>query len=493
MPSFMRRFKQSQNLDINDTPSLVHSPSTISSTSQSSISISLRRRMTTFTSLLHFRRGRGRPSSKAISHISSVPWPRSPSRSPSPASSDIRPPSGLGRRASIISELGVACTDSPVSPTFPRMSEMFPSVPTYIVPLSARSSFQTHPTRARTLSSPAFLHSPTESTHAPPPPPQRTIVTSPQAHVPRSRLLVLARVSKRFSAAAQLALYRTLELSADDADACIARLAGAPHLAALVTTLTLRAYPSALGPSFVLLALALALRSMRALSALTLPAFDAELLAAAPGTLTHLTLLADTLPYAFFDGFLAAPARARLTHLALPHFVGVPPAAQDVPSAAVPRLAVLDSSPGLAAALAPGRPLRRVTLLIASTLYDGLRPAALFSALGGALKELRLMLAPDVNVRARGRLLGALGNTGAGLEVLELSLDGTSDEVSLQALYKQVESLLPNVKALRTLRLRATLATEAAKSEEGSSRLALWTRPPLGSGLRCVVFPSGAH
>ncbi|KAH9166174.1 hypothetical protein EDB89DRAFT_2005593, partial [Lactarius sanguifluus] len=181
MPSFMRRFKQSQNPDIKDTPSLTHSPSTISSTSQSSISISLRRRMSTFTSMLHFRRGRGRPSSKAISHISNVPWPRSPSRSPSPASSDIRPPSGLGRRASIISELDMACTDSPVSPTFPRMSEMFPSVPTYIVPPSARSSFQTHPTRARTLSSPAFLHSPTEPAHAPPPPPppQRIIVTSP--------------------------------------------------------------------------------------------------------------------------------------------------------------------------------------------------------------------------------------------------------------------------------------------------------------------------
>ncbi|KAH9031171.1 hypothetical protein EDB84DRAFT_175319 [Lactarius hengduanensis] len=400
------------------------------------------------------------------------------------------------------------------------MSGMFPSVPTYIVTPSARSSFQTHPTRARTLSSPAFLHSPTESTQAPPlpHPPQRIIVTSPQvfeprtprlarqqarqsppiplsfvlAHVPRSRLPVLARVSKRFSAAAQLALYRTLELSADDADACVARLAGAPHLAALVTTLTLRAYPPAHGPSFVL-ALALALRSMRALSALTLPAFDAELLSAAPGTLTHLTLLADTLPYAFFDGFLAAPARARLTHLALPHFVGVPPAAQDVPSAAVPRLAVLDSSPGLAAALAPGRPLRRVTLHIARTLYDGLRPAALFGALGGALKELVLVLAPDVDVRTRGRLLGALGNTGAGLEVLELSLDGTSDEVSLQALYKQVGSLLPNVQALRTLRLRTSLPTEAAKAEEDPSRLALWTRPPLGSGLRCVVFPSGAH
>ena len=41
MPSFMHRFKHSQNLDINDMPSLVHSPSTISPTSQPSISVSL--------------------------------------------------------------------------------------------------------------------------------------------------------------------------------------------------------------------------------------------------------------------------------------------------------------------------------------------------------------------------------------------------------------------------------------------------------------------
>ncbi|KAH9000537.1 hypothetical protein EDB86DRAFT_3135014 [Lactarius hatsudake] len=260
------------------------------------------------------------------------------------------------------------------------MSGMFPSIPTYIVPPSARSSFQTHPTRACTLSSPAFLHSPTESTHAPlqPRPPQRIIVTSPQvseprtprlarqqacqsppiplsfviAHIPRSQLPILARVLKRFSAAAQLALYHTLELSTDDADVCVAQLAGTPHLAALGTTLTLCTYLPVHGPFFVL-ALALALHSMRALSTLMLPAFDAELLAAAPGTLTHLTLLADTLPYTFFDGFLAAPTHAHLTHLALPNFVGMPPAVQDVPSAAMPRLAILDSSPGLTAALAP--------------------------------------------------------------------------------------------------------------------------------------------
>ncbi|KAF8259047.1 hypothetical protein EI94DRAFT_1814100, partial [Lactarius quietus] len=400
MPSFfVRRFKLSQNLDTKDTPSLMYSPS-VSSTSQSSISISLRRRMATIASKLPFRRGRS-SSKSAISHISTVPWPRSPSQSPTPPSPDIRPPSGLGRRASIISELDIS-TESPSSPSFPCMSAMFPSVPAYIVSPSARSSFQTHPTRARTLSSPAFLHSLSESAPPTPPPQHLVAVSTPLAyeprsprlvrqqarqsppiplslvfaHVPRSQLPALARVSKRFNAAAQLSLYRTLDLSADDADACIARLAVAPHLAALVTTLALRANPHAHGASFEL-ALALALRSMRALSALTLPAFDAELLVAAPGSLTRLTLLADTLPYSFFDEFLCAPTRARLTHLALPHFVGVPPAAHEVPSAAAPRLAVLDGSPGLAAALAPGRPLRRVTLRVASTLYDGLRPAAL--------------------------------------------------------------------------------------------------------------------
>lgn len=56
------------------------------------------------------------------------------------------------------------------------------------------------------------------------------------------------------------------------------------------------------------------------------------------------------------------------------------------PCRAAPRLAVL--GPGLVAALIPGRLLRRVTLRIASTLYDGLRPATLFGVLGSALKKL---------------------------------------------------------------------------------------------------------
>ncbi|KAH8976800.1 hypothetical protein EDB86DRAFT_3094430 [Lactarius hatsudake] len=171
---------------------------------------------------------------------------------------------------------------------------------------------------------------------------------------------------------------------------------------------------------------------------------DAELLAAAPGTLTHLMQLADTHSS---TNFLAAPARTRLTHLALPHFVGVPPAAHDVPPAAVPHIA-------------------------GSTLYDGLHPAALFGAVGGSLKELVLLVPCPTWTRA------CEYEHGAGVV--------SRDEVSLQALYKQVGSLLPNVQALRTLRVRVSLPTEAAKADEGPSRLALWKRPPLGFSK---VFP----
>jgi len=147
---------------------------------------------------------------------------------------------------------------------------------------------------------------------------------------------------------------------------------------------------------------------MRALATLTLtlPAFDADLLSAAPLTLTRTMLLADTFLFAFFDQFLAA--RSRIIHLALPNFVGVPPGTGEVPSTAVPHLTMLDASPGLAAASVPSRLVRPVGFRLTSTLYDGLLPGALFDALGSGLEELALVLAPDVDVWMQGRLLSAL-------------------------------------------------------------------------------------
>ncbi|KAH8994708.1 hypothetical protein EDB86DRAFT_3167489 [Lactarius hatsudake] len=191
-----------------------------------------------------------------------------------------------------------------------------------------------------------------------------------------------------------------LELSAD---AC------APHLAALVTTLALSA-------------------------------FDTELLAAAPGALAS-----------------HATRRHAALRILRPSSTTFPPR---LPTR-VSHTSRSPISPGIAAALAPSRPLRPMMPRIANTLYDSLHPAALFGALIGALKGLILVLTPDVGVRAHGPLLGALGNSGAGLETPELSFKGISDEVSLKAPYKQVGPLLPNSQS------------EAAQAEEGPSRLAL--------------------
>jgi len=106
--------------------------------------------------------------------------------------------------------------------------------------------------------------------------------------------------------------------------------------------------------------------SMRALSAPTLPAFDTQLLTAAPGTLTRLSFIADTLPYSFFRTPFSQHLRVRVSRTSrCPTSSTCPPP---------PRLAALNGSPGLTAALAPGYG----TLRNADILYNGLRPAALF-------------------------------------------------------------------------------------------------------------------
>ncbi|KAH9165338.1 hypothetical protein EDB89DRAFT_2011916 [Lactarius sanguifluus] len=91
---------------------------------------------------------------------------------------------------------------------------------------------------------------------------------------------------------------------------------------------------------------------------------------------------------------------------------------------------------------ADGCPLRRMTLHIASTLFDGLRPAALFGGLDGALKELVLDLAPDMDAHTCGRLFGVPEIRALGLSYSSCGPSLSSDRslhsyciyVSLQAL-----------------------------------------------------------
>ncbi|KAH9021790.1 hypothetical protein EDB85DRAFT_1999099 [Lactarius pseudohatsudake] len=132
--------------------------------------------------------------------------------------------------------------------------------------------------------------------------------------------------------------------------------------------------------------------------------------------------LTDPPPYPSFDDFLDVPARARLTHLALRHFVGVRSAVHDhyVPPTASPRRSRQWPRPCDCARSWPSGAPRS-----AAHCEHAVRWPALFGTLGGALKEFGL----DVDVRPRGRLLGAQGNSGTGLKVLELSLEGTSRRV----------------------------------------------------------------
>ncbi|KAH8991778.1 hypothetical protein EDB86DRAFT_3079634 [Lactarius hatsudake] len=222
------------------------------------------------------------------------------------------------------------------------------------------------------------------------------------------------------------------------------------YLATLVTTLTLCTYSPAHGPSFVL-ALALALRSIRALPALTPLAFDTELLAVALGTPIHQSLLADTFPYAFFDDF--SPRLHRTTSHQPPH------------------LALPCSTTALASR---ARSLLAVRLpRNAAQCEHAARTRRGFCAGAGG------------HWRAGKYRRGGSRHSSCLSRVLQ-------DKVSLKTQYKQVGSPLLNAQALCMLRHR-DMAIEAAKGGRRPVSLPLWTRPPLGSALRYVVFPSGAH
>ncbi|KAH9021971.1 hypothetical protein EDB85DRAFT_1998169 [Lactarius pseudohatsudake] len=196
----------------------------------------------------------------------------------------------------------MACTDSPVSPSFPRMSEMFLNV--IIPPCAILLPNAPHLLLSRARDCPSSLVSQSAS-------------ASPR----NSRSIARSSSPPPLPMHGRVASWRTVPR-------------GTRYDAPAV-----RLFAQARPVLSNLLELAPALRSMRALLALTRPAFDAELLAMALGALMHLTPLTDTPPYTSFDDFLAAPASVHLTHLALLHFVGVPSAVHDVPPTASPRRA----------------------------------------------------------------------------------------------------------------------------------------------------------
>ncbi|EJF60885.1 hypothetical protein DICSQDRAFT_137105 [Dichomitus squalens LYAD-421 SS1] len=369
------------------------------------------------------------------------------SRSPSPAPSlDIRMPAGLGRRASELGEREEFFEQYVDQQQQQQQQQQWEREqqprPERKRSISLPAAAQAARWRAANSSSNSAAPSPVE-----PQPPQPTpkqpplaristeLLASVFAYAPRSDVLALAQVSTRWSQAALRALYDDLDLrDIDDArvEQCIASLASRRPLASLVRRFACRDLPPPdAGSSLSVVALAIALTNMDQLRALALPRFDLRLLRHTTFSLHALTLHCTSLAADDFHALVAwLGGHPALRTLALPQLVMpvLPPAplrpvdgskapsrphtphtpdtpthdpspssgsGSDTPAPALfplgllPQLREYDGPVAIAAALVPGRPLERVRIPIQSTLYDGLRPSALMSALACARETLR--------------------------------------------------------------------------------------------------------
>ncbi|RDX50706.1 hypothetical protein OH76DRAFT_1348565 [Lentinus brumalis] len=306
----------------------------------------------------------------------------------------------------------------------------------------------------------------------------------------RPDILSLAQVSQSFSRPALQALYANVDLRTDDderIEQCIASLASRRPVASFVRNFACRELPPPEGgtTSLSTVTFAIALTNMDQLQSLTLPHFDLRILCHTTFPLRHLTLLCKYItPEDFHALFNWLGRHSSLVSLSFPSLVlpslptsslvdsGVPsrphtPRTPDTPShdsdapshassspfpsTLIPSLRRFDGPVSIAAALIPGRPVERVQLPIQHTLYDGLRPSALMSALATARDTLRTLIIKPASAKIDQRTLervvmSAGAELGDFIETLQVHwvLD---DEI----LYKLIVGVLARFRKLHTL------------------------------------------
>ncbi|KAI0665494.1 hypothetical protein C8Q78DRAFT_1115205 [Trametes maxima] len=399
-----------------------------------------------------------------------VPFSRWQSRSPSPAPSlDIRMPTGLGRRASELEERGEA--DEPAharkrSVSLPAAAQAARWREAVAHDEAQASSSVVQKAAAISRVSPDLL----------------SVVFS---YVSRQDALSLAQVSKAFSQGALRTLYENLDLrDVDDGRAmqCMASLASRRHVASL------DAPPPDDAMSLTTVTFAIAFNNMNELRSLTLPRFDLRLLCHTTFSLQRLALLCKNISADEFTALvtwlgrqptLEALSFPRLLIHELPASVspGSPPvlhtpptpdtptndtdasaptpptSPSPIPLTVLPQLRRVHGPVAIAAALAPGRPLESAKLPIQYTLYDGLRPSAVMSALATARTTLKTLTIRPVSTKIDARTLervvmSAGAELGDFIETLEVHW--VMDD---EGLYKLIVSVLGRFRALHTLRL----------------------------------------
>ncbi|KAH9931737.1 hypothetical protein B0H21DRAFT_781032 [Amylocystis lapponica] len=421
------------------------------------------------------------PSSTAVGHTVDFPrtYNRDGSESPSPPPSlDIRMPTGLGRRAS--AKRPSTGSQQGTSKVY-RADRRTRSISSPDLPVLEHSTW---PDVLASLDEDLPSESSSVITHMPPE--LLTVIFSAAAH---SDIASLACVSRGFLAPALRALYGDLDLRKVDDERvgkCISVIASKRIVGGYVRKFACRSFPSAKNGAthLTMVTLAIALTNMHQLQSLTLPQFEASLLFHTTFRLRRLTVLCESIPPDEFRDFISwLVNQPALVSLSLPNLVlntfldyhaegsGIPPhdrAADDspntpvsqrdttpraLPSHILPRLAHFYGPPSFAAAIVPGRPIESIVLNVNTTLYDGLRPSAVMSALTRAsvgLQQLSIKSAsPKIDARTLERVLMSAGAE-LGNDLQSLDVHWVLED---EMLYKQILAVLPRFRALRTLRL----------------------------------------
>ncbi|KAL6310258.1 hypothetical protein BKA93DRAFT_4334 [Sparassis latifolia] len=475
--SFFRNRRQSPQQSLQE-PGSPKPASVVSPTPSSTAKI--RKRLTSL-SLGGIKRTRSTThkhcAAPPVGHTVQFPsgYARYGSESPSPtASLDIRMPTGLGRRASFTEK-----SEQEQQGRAERLRQERPKTTGGISAPDLSHSSQSGAGMLRWVDAltedvtkddgPAIMRMPVD------------LLNVMFSYMSRQELASLALVSRMFLLPALRALYSNLDLwhTADSrVEQCIALLASKRSFGGYVRRFVCRKLPATKNGavSMSTVTFAIAFTNMYQLTSLTIPRFEAHLLLHTTFRLRRLTILAEFMSSDelcdFFSWLVSQPA---LTSLSLPNLVlrsllnredsGSPSndttqpsdtlmcPSQSFPHHLLSRLTHFHGPPVLGAVLVPGHPVASAVLRIRTTLYEGLRPSAIMSALARSsapIKRLSIKATSNkVDARTLERIFMSAGaELGDRLEVLEVDWV-LEDEI----LYKQILSVLPRFRSLRTLRL----------------------------------------
>ncbi|KAF8836579.1 hypothetical protein BDN67DRAFT_973963 [Paxillus ammoniavirescens] len=417
------------------------------------------------------------------------------STSSTKSSSEIRRPSGLGRRAdSLESMQSLAVSEGygrPVGGT--RAKTGFASLPNL---LGGPSHFPDI-----SIPDPAVQCARQDGSLALPDELLQAILVL----LPRRDLPITALVSRRFCSATRHALYRSLDfqhIAEPRVEKLCDVLARKTELAEQVITLTCHFWPTskpsspdgitALFPSADFLD---ALQNMRNLKNLTLQSFT-SVLSHAPSlsfSLTKLMILdAKITQSQLMDVRNWLNSQSFLESLSFPNlveFIGFEHPSQQSPgernpaaalsqptnddqftSSFLPRLTQLHASTQITTLLcsAMTRRMRHLTLDVHETLYTGLRPSTVLRALQG-VREMHIIFGHEVDKRTVEKFLGAAGGMLAkedgteALESLEIEVMWVDDGAA-ETLYGIVTSIISRFRGLQKLKLTSPYRTIDAQA-----------------------------